>query len=95
MGTLHVVNLIPNSLSGETNQDSEPNIAVNPVTATDIVATAFTPAPLGGSFAPIYVSTDGGNTWALRTVVPGNGFVGTTTSRSRSRPQAGCCTPAR
>lgn len=77
MGTPHVVNLIPNSLSGESNQDSEPNIAVNPVTAADIVATAFTPAPLGGSFAPIYVSTDGGNTWALRTVVPGSGFAGT------------------
>ncbi|MCW3054717.1 MAG: BNR/Asp-box repeat protein [Chthonomonadales bacterium] len=77
MGTLHVVNMIPAAMSGETNQDSEPNIAVNPAQPNDIVATAFTPAPMGGSFAPIYVSTDGGNTWALRTVVPGNGFVGT------------------
>ena len=29
-----VVNLIPSSLSGEANQDSEPNLAVNP-TNTD------------------------------------------------------------
>jgi hypothetical protein len=77
MSTIRVVNMIPNSLSGEDRQDSEPNIAVNPETPTDIVATAFTPAPMGGSFAPIYVSTDGGNTWVLRTVVPGNGSVGT------------------
>src|SRR5437667_7459734 len=77
MGTVHVVNMIPASLSGETNQDSEPNLAVNPERPTDIVATAFTAAPMGGAFAPIYVSTNGGNTWELRTVVPGNGPVGT------------------
>jgi hypothetical protein len=73
---IRVVNMIPQSLSGEVNQDSEPNIAVNPAQPSDIVATAFTPA-LGGSFAPIYVSTDGGATWSLRNVVPGNGSVGT------------------
>jgi hypothetical protein len=78
MGTVHVVNIILVSLSGETNQDSEPNLAVHPERPTDIVATAFTPALMGGSFAPIYISTDGGNTWALRTVVPGDDtLVGT------------------
>ena len=74
---LKIVNMIPASLSGETNQDSEPNLAVNPAKPTDMVATAFTPAPMGGAFAPIYVSTDGGTTWSLRTVVPGNGASGT------------------
>jgi hypothetical protein len=74
---IHVVNMIPLSLSGESSQDSEPNIAVNPAAPADMVGTAFTRAPMGGSFAPIYVSTDGGNTWSLRTVVPGNGSVGT------------------
>ena len=73
---IRVVNMIPQSLSGEVNQDSEPNIAVNPAQPSDIVATALTPAP-GGSFAPIYVSTDHGATWSLRNVVPGNGSVGT------------------
>ena len=78
MGTVNVVNMIPASLTGEANQDSEPNLAVNPERPTDLVATAFTPAPMGGAFAPIYVSTDGGNTWELRTVVPGNStLVGT------------------
>jgi hypothetical protein len=69
--------MIPAALAGETNQDSEPNLAVNPERPTDIVGTAFTPAPMGGAFAPIYVSTDGGNSWVLRTIVPGNGSFGT------------------
>jgi hypothetical protein len=74
---LHIVNITPASLSGETNQDSEPNIAVNPENTNDMVATAFTPSPFGGANAPIYVSTDGGNTWSLHLIVPGNGSVGT------------------
>ena len=43
-----VVNMIPSSLSGETNQDSEPNLAVNPANLQEIAGTAFTPSP-GGS----------------------------------------------
>jgi len=74
---LHIVNIIPASLSDESGQDSEPNLAVNPAHPSDMVATAFTPAPMGGPNAPIYVSTDGGNTWSLRMVVPGNGSFGT------------------
>jgi hypothetical protein len=74
---LAIVNMVPQSLSGESGQDSEPNIAVNPANPLQLVATAFTPDPLGGAFAPIYVSSDGGLTWALRTVVPGNGSFGT------------------
>src|ERR1043166_4482708 len=74
---IHIVNMIPASLSGESSQDSEPNIAVDPTNPNTIVATAFTPAPTGGGFAPIYLSTDGGNTWSLRTIVPGNGSFGT------------------
>ena len=50
---LNIVNITPASLSGESNQDSEPNIAVNPEKPTDMVATAFTPAPMGGANAPI------------------------------------------
>lgn len=68
---LTVVNMIPRSLSGETRQDSEPNIAVNPENPLQIVGTAFTPDPLLGPRAPIYVSTDGGATWSLRPIVPG------------------------
>jgi hypothetical protein len=68
-----LVNMIPKSLSFETNQDSEPMIAVNPNNSNHIVATAFTPDPMGGDLAPYFLSTDGGNTWILNTVVPGGG----------------------
>ncbi len=66
-----LVNIIPRSLSGEANQDSEPTIAVNPANPLQIVATAFTPDPQQGQFAPIYISQDGGNTWTLNSIVPG------------------------
>ncbi len=72
-----VVNIVPRSLSGETNQDSEPNIAVNPANPMQIAASAFTPAPMGGANAPIYVSTDGGSTWTLNSIVPSAGSIGT------------------
>lgn len=67
-----LVNLIPVSLSGEAHQDSEPSLAVNPADTSQMVATALTVDPLQGPNAPIFVSSDGGQTWALRTVVPGN-----------------------
>jgi len=66
-----VVNMIPKSLSGETNQDSEPNLAVNPANLNQMAATAFTPNPTGGALAPIFVSSDGGQTWSLNAIVPG------------------------
>ena len=69
--TLTIVNMIPKSLSAEHEQDSEPNIAVNPANPLQIVATAFTPDPAHGPRAPIYVSSDGGLTWSLRSIVPG------------------------
>ncbi len=74
---INVVNIVPQSLSGETNQDSEPQVAVNPANPAQIVASAFTPDPLGGPNAPIYVSVDGGTTWSLNTIVPSAGSIGT------------------
>jgi Repeat of unknown function (DUF346) len=67
---IRVVNMIPRSLSGETNQDSEPNLAVNPAYWRQMAASAFTPNPAGGATAPIYVSTDGGATWLLNPILP-------------------------
>lgn len=69
-GQVRVVNIIPKSLSDETNQDSEPNLAVNPANPLQIAASAFTPDPLGGKTAPIFVSADGGKTWVLNSILP-------------------------
>jgi len=69
-GRLLLVNMIPRSLSDETEQDSEPSLAVNPKNVDQIVGTAFTPDPLRGNFAPVFLSTDGGNTWRLNSIVP-------------------------
>lgn len=68
---ISVVNMIPQSLSGETNQDSEPNLAINPNNPLQMVATAFTPNPSGGANAPIFLSNDGGQSWTLNAIVPG------------------------
>jgi len=76
-----VVNLIPRSLSGESNPDSEPNLAVNPANPQLIVASAFTPNPAGSGDAPIFVSTDGGNTWSLHAIVPSDQMTADITLR--------------
>lgn len=76
--TVRVINMIPASVGNETNQDSEPDLTIDPNDPNTIIATAFTPNPSGSlTHAPVYVSTDGGATWALNNIVPsGNGMTG-------------------
>jgi hypothetical protein len=70
--TLTVVNMIPSLSSGETNQDSEPNLAVNPANPREIAGTAFTPSPNSSSSkSPIFYSNDGGTTWSLKDIIAG------------------------
>jgi hypothetical protein len=73
MQIIRIVNMIPFSSSGETSQDSQPDLTVNPADPDLIVGAAYTPGPAGGDLAPLYVSTDRGATWALNPIVPGNG----------------------
>ena len=68
-GNVLVVNIIPRSLSDEFNQDSEPNLAVNPANPLQIAASAFTPNPNETGNAPIFISSDGGSTWSLNAIV--------------------------
>ena len=66
----HLVDIMPESLSGETENDSEPNIAVNPAHPRQIAVSAFTREPMRRSDrAPIFVSTDAGNSWSLRSIL--------------------------
>jgi hypothetical protein len=68
---VRVVNVIPNSHSNETNQDSEPSIAVSSSDPSDIVITAFTPVDVGSTGGPTFWSNDGGQTWNLNFDIPG------------------------
>jgi hypothetical protein len=68
---IRVVNMIPKSLSAETNQDSEPQVTVNPENPRMIIGTTFTPDPGGGPQGPVFASVDGGESWVLDLVVPG------------------------
>ena len=68
---LFLVNVIPATLSDDTRQDSECSVAVNPVDPRQVAVTAFTVDPAASGNAPIFVSTDGGATWALDVCVPG------------------------
>jgi hypothetical protein len=57
---LRVLDLIAATNSGETDQNSEPSIAVNPVNPAQMIAGAF-----GADGAdPFFVSTNGGATWS-------------------------------
>lgn len=79
---VRLVDMIPKSRSGETNQDAEPTITVNPTEPSRMAGSAFTWDNLSGgpmvtATAPIYVSKDGGKTWVLAYIVPsmaGAGF---------------------
>ena len=69
--SIKVVDLIPASLSGETNQDSEPFLAIQPANPQVMVASAFTPNPFSNTGnAPVYVSQDGGKSWVLNAITP-------------------------
>jgi hypothetical protein len=66
-----IVNVVPQSHSNETWQDSEPSIGVNQADPTHIVLSAFTPADPGQTNGPVYYSEDGGASWNLSFIVPG------------------------
>ena len=73
---IRVVNVTPTTLSDETRQDSEASVSANPADPRQIALSAFTPDPAGSGSAPIFVSTDGGATWALNVCVPGGNMTG-------------------
>jgi hypothetical protein len=63
---IRVVNMIPQSQSNESNDDSEANVAVDPANPRIIGGTAFTATPT----AVIFLSNDGGDTWTEAGIVP-------------------------
>lgn len=69
--SVKIVDIIPESLSGENDFNVEPFLSVNPASPLEMAASAWTPEPLGGGTTPIFISIDGGETWSCRSTVPG------------------------
>src|SRR5207244_10674609 len=69
--SIKVFDLIPARLSGESNQDSEPFLAIQKDNPQVMVASAFTPNPFSMTGnAPVYVSQDGGVRWVMKAITP-------------------------
>lgn len=73
MRIARIVNAMPANHSSETNNDSEPNIAVSAANPSRMAITSFTPPDPGLTNGPIYYTTDGGENWSLLFNVPGQG----------------------
>jgi hypothetical protein len=56
--TIRIIDVIPGGDSGETEQNSEPSIAVNPLDTSQIIAGSF------GFSTFFYLTLDGGTTWS-------------------------------
>src|SRR6266478_6070184 len=91
-----LINMIPQSLSGETNQDSEPHLTVNPANPNMIIGTAFSPNPGGGALGPVYRSLNGGSAWTVNAIVPsapgsalGTGDITTSFNRTGTKLYGG------
>jgi len=65
-----VIDMIPLAMSDERRRDSEPFLAVNPANPQVLAASAFMDTPLGSPNGPLLISTDGGNTWIARNIIP-------------------------
>jgi hypothetical protein len=67
-----LVDIIPKSLSNETNQESEPSLTINPLDPSQIAISVFTPRIdyCGLNFGPVFYSADGGQSWNLTCRLP-------------------------
>src|SRR3977135_1968000 len=85
--TITIVDIIPVADSGETRQNSEPSLAIDPNDPTQIIAGSFSaPTPFflttdGGATlgrsaltaqTPFFVTTDGGATWSAYDILVTN-----------------------
>ncbi|MEP7011863.1 MAG: hypothetical protein ABJC13_16185 [Acidobacteriota bacterium] len=67
-----VVDMIPNSMSDDQNEQSEPNLAVDPATPSKMAASAFIINPKKPNKGSIFLSNNGGVSWSLQPILPGS-----------------------
>jgi hypothetical protein len=61
---INVIDVIPNAASAETEQNSEPSLAVNPSNPNQMISGAFSSTPSGNDLSsPYWQSTNGGKSW--------------------------------
>lgn len=65
-----LINIATNATDPNNLSDTEPSIAVNPANPLEIVVTTFSEGWGPGLPAPIWRSTDGGNTWTKLFILP-------------------------
>jgi Hint domain len=85
LSSIRIFNIIPSADSGETDQNSEPSLAVNPLDPSQIIAGAFGDIDSNAN-TPFFLSINGGVTWtdfdnldtvdkSLAWLADGSGFV--------------------
>jgi FG-GAP-like repeat len=62
MAVLRIFDIIPYAQSGETKQNAEPSLAIDPLDPTQVVAAAFS-TEASGNRTPYFRTTDGGAIW--------------------------------
>lgn len=70
-----VVDVIPNFMSNEQNDDSEANLAVDPASPSKMAASAFFFNPKKPNLGSIFLSTNGGLAWTVQPILPGSTSV--------------------
>lgn len=86
--SVRVINMVPATLSGEAEQDSEPFLAVDASNSDHMVGSAFTPNPNDDEGpAPLYVTKDGGENWLLNANVPSDRMTHDITLASGKGPK--------
>ena len=67
---VQIVDIIPPSMTDETDSNAEPFVAVDPTNPQRMAVAAFTHAQSNSNLGPVYLTTDGGMTWAPKPILP-------------------------
>jgi len=81
-----LVNMIPYDQSDEHGQDSEPFLAVQPEGKLMIGAAYYGESMGGDMLAPLFLSSDGGGSWKLISIINSKGVASQTYSFPARRP---------
>ncbi len=70
-----VVDILPNFMSDDQAEQSEPNLAIDPTNPSRMAASAFFINPKKPNKGAIFLSTNGGTTWTVQPILAGSTSV--------------------